>query len=374
LAPTAQAAALVAAGRPATNVVSTEVMALAEGVVKAMLRTRLIFGAALLMLGVLGASVGAFALRAQGPQKPPPAGQAAPAQAAAEPDVYALLLVEPREPRLLPGGKRDEPAGDEAAYRRTQLVLLKSRLVLRAAVRRPEVAGLAALKEKADPLAWLEENLRAAFIDDTGVLRVSVARGSPADRAALTNAVVRAYLEEVVGREKNDKAQRWEELAALQTRYEDQLQHKRQQLRKMTEVRGASLSLKQQFDREDLTRFRAELQQVRLETIRAQARLNYLKRVGSADAKEVAKREEEVAVLEEQAKLLRAEIDPLARVVQAAAAAASDPELESVREEIAAGEQQVRKMAAEVEALKVEERAGPRVRLLEEASAGRPKK
>ncbi len=372
--PTVKAAALVAAGRPAAGVVSGEVMALAEGVVKAMVRTRLIFAAALLTLAVVGASVGAFAFQAQGPQKPPSSGAATPAQAAAAPDVYALLLVEPREPRLLPGGKRGEPAGDEAAYRRTQLVLLKSRLVLRAALQRPDVAGLAALKDKPDPLAWLEENLRAAFIDDTGVLRVSVARGSPADRAALTNAVVRAYLEEVVGREKNDKAQRWEMLESLRTRYEDQVQHKRQQLRKMAEVRGASRSLKQQFDREDLTRFRAELQRVRLESIRAQARLNYLKRVGSADAKEVAKREEEVAVLEEQAKLLRAEIDPLARSVQAVAAAASDPDLELVREEITAGEQQVRKLAAEVDALKVEERAGPRVRLLEEASAGRPKK
>jgi RNA polymerase sigma factor (sigma-70 family) len=371
---TARAGALVAAGRSATGVVSAEVIALAEGVLKAMLRTRLIFVAALLMLGTLGAGVGAFAFRDQGPQKPRPAGEAAPAQAAAEPDVYALLLVEAREPRLLPGGKRDEPAGDEAAYRRTQLVLLRSRLVLRAALQRPEVAGLAALKDKADPLAWLEEDVRAGYIDNTGVMRVSVTKGGPADRAALTNAVVAAYLDEIVGQEKNDKAQRWEMLESLRTRYEDQVQHKRQRLRKMSVERAGATALKQQFDREDLTRFRAELQRVRLETIRAQARLNYLKRAAGADAKEVAKREEEVAVLQEQAKLLRAEIGPLAERVQDGAAAETAPELELVRQEIAAGEQQVRKLAAEVEALKIDERAGPRVRLLEKASAGRPKK
>jgi RNA polymerase sigma factor (sigma-70 family) len=374
-APTVSAAVLVAAGRPVAGVVSAEVMALSEGAWKAMLRARLIFPAALLALGLVGAGAGLFAFRApaQGPEKEKPTAEAAPAQAA-EPDVYALLLIEAREPRLLPDGKRDEPAGDDAAYRRTQLALLKSRLVLRAALRRPEAARLEALKGQADPLAWLEKNLRALFIDNTGVLRVSVAAGSGPDRAILTNAVVRAYLDEIVGQERNQKTQRLEMLASLQTRYEDQVRHKREVLRKLTTKRGASLSLKQQFDREDLTRFRGELQRVRLETIRTQARLNYLKRSAGADAKEVAKLEQEVAVLAEQAKLLRGEIDPLARSAEAAAVAATDPDFDLLRQDIAAGEQQVRKLAAEVEALKVEERAGSRVRLLEEASAARPKK
>jgi RNA polymerase sigma factor (sigma-70 family) len=375
VAPTVKAAALVAAGRAAAGVVSAKVMALSEGMVRAMLRAKVIFPAALLLLGLVGAGAGLFALRApaQGLKREQPAADATPAQAA-EPDVYALLLVEPREPRLLPDGRRDEPAGDEAAYRRTQLALLKSRLVLRAALRRPEVARLEALKGQADPLAWLEKNLRALFIDNTGVLRVSVAAGGGPDRAALTNAVVRAYLEEIVGRERIQKTERWEMLESLRTRYEDQVRHKREVLRKLTEVRGAATSLKHQFDREDLTRFRAELQRVRLETIRRQARLNHLKRSAGADAKEVAKLEEEVAVLAEQAKLLRGEIEPLARAVREGAAAAADPEFDLLRQEITAGEQQVRKLAAEVDALKVEERAGLRVRLLEEASAARPKK
>jgi RNA polymerase sigma factor (sigma-70 family) len=374
VAPTVKAAALVAAGQPAVGVGSAEAIALSEVVVRAMLRARLIFPAALLALGLVGAGAGLFAFRApaQGPESEKPGAEAAPAQAA-ESDIYALLLIEPQEPRLLPDGKREAP-GDEGAYRRTQLALLKSRLVLRAALQRPEVAKLEALKGKADALGWLETNLRALFIDNTGVLRVSVAAGSGPDRAALTNAVVRAYLEEIVGREQNQKAERWEMLESLRTRYEDQVRHKREVYRKLTRERGASQSLKQQFDREDLTRFRAELQRVGLETIRTQARLNYLKRSAGADAKEVTRLEQEVAVLAEQAKLLRGEIEPLARSVEVGSVAATDPEFDLLRQEIAAGEQQVRKLAAEVEALKVEERAGSRVRLLEEASAPRPKK
>jgi RNA polymerase sigma factor (sigma-70 family) len=373
LGPTARAAALVAAGRPATDIVSAEVIALAEGVLKAMVRTRLIFTAALLTLGVLGASVGAFAFRDQGPQKQPPAGEAAPAQAAAEPGVYALLLVEAREPRLLPDGRR-EAAGDDTAYRRTQLALLKSRLVLNAALRRPEAAGLEALKGKADALGWLEKSVRAADIDNTGVLRVSVAEGSRPDRAALTNAVVRAYLEEVVNLEQRQKVQRIKALEDVQSQYEHQVRRKRQMLRELSQTVGAGPALKLQSDREDLSRFRSELQRVRLESIRARARLNYLKGVAGADAKEIARLEEEVGVLAEQAKLLRAEIDPLAKAVREEVAVQSQPDIATARDEIAAAEQLSRKIAAELEALKVELQAAPRVRLLEEASAGRQKK
>jgi RNA polymerase sigma factor (sigma-70 family) len=375
-APTAKAAALVAAGRPVAGVVSAEVITLWEGVLKAMLRARWIFTAALLALGLVGAGTGLFAFRplAYAPQAGASAEQAGPAQAADEPDVYALLLIEGREPRLLPDAQRAEPAGDEAAYRRTQLALLRTRLVLQAALKRPEVARLEALKGKADPLGWLEKNLRAMYVDNTGILRVSVAEGSRPDRAALTNAVVAAYLEEVAGREGNQKLDRLNMLRELHARYEENVRDKRQVLHKLTEERGGRPALNQQFDREDLTGFRTELQRVRLESIRAQARLNYLKKAPGPEAREIVKLEQEVGVLAEQAKLLKAEIAPLARAVKERARTVSDPDLGLLRDEIAAGEQLGRKITAEAEALEIELRAAPRVRLLEEASAVRPKK
>jgi RNA polymerase sigma factor (sigma-70 family) len=375
-APTAKAAALVAAGEPVAGVVSAVVITLWEGALKAMLRARWMFTAALLALGLVGAGTGLLALRAlaHAPQAGASAEQGAPAPVPFEPDVYALLLVEAREPRLLPDGQRAEPAGDDAAYRRTQLALLRTRLVLQAALKRPEVAQLEVLKAKADPLGWLEKNLRAMYVDNTGLLRVSVAEGSRPDRAALTNAVVRAYLEEVVGREQKQKTQRLEMLRDIRAAYESNVRDKRNTLHKMMEERGAASSLKPQFDREDLTGFRAELQRVRLGSIRAQARLNYLKKAPGAEAKEIVKLEQEVGVLAEQAKLLKAAIDPLARSVQERRRTANDPEIGLLRDDIAAGEQLGRRLTAEEEALQVELRAAPRVRLLEEANASGPKK
>jgi RNA polymerase sigma factor (sigma-70 family) len=367
-APTAKAAVLVAAGRPAAGVVSGEVIALSEGVLKAMLRTRLILPAALLALVVLGAGAGVFAFRAQGPEKSPPAGEAAQA-APAEPDVYALLVIEAREPRVLPDAKPAAAEGEAGAYRRTQAALLKSRPVVQAALKRPEVAGLAVLKGQADPVAWLEKNLRTAFLDGSGVLRVSVAEGRPAERAALLNAVVRSYLDEVVEAERQAKVRRVEQLEKLATEHQHDVQAHRRTLRELTEWPRTASSLEERSHREDLAGFRQELQRVRLAKVRAQARLNYLKRTAGATAKEVVKLEEEVGTLVEQEKLLREEIEPLVKAEQDRP---RPPEgLAEMRAELAAAEQFARRMAEQLQAARVELAAPPRVRLLQQAEAPR---
>jgi RNA polymerase sigma factor (sigma-70 family) len=397
------AALVTIMGRAATSAAAGQVaapdgiragaVALTQGVLKAMLRTRLkLATVALLVLGLLGTATGLLAFRARaqepgaqarraGAAGPPAAGEPAPAGQAAGPDVYALLLIEEREPQLLPDGKNPAPAdgGEAAAFRRTQVVLLKSRTVLRAALRRPEAAGLAVLKAKADPVAWLEQNLSATFLDNTGVLRVSVGAGSNQERAALANAVADAYLEEVVSQEQRRKAHRLVELEKLRHEYEDSVLNRRQTLHKLVQARGvASSSLKEQFDREDLAQFRGELHRVRLAEVRAQARLNHLKGAGGKEgAREaVAKLQEEVAVLAEQEKLLNNQIAPLADAVQARARgeAAEGVDLASLREEIAAAEQIARKLAGEAVALQVELHATPRVRLLQKAEAPPPGK
>ncbi len=386
---TIKAATLFAAGQAmAPGAVPAEVIALTQGVLKAMMRTRLTIAlAALLGLGLLGAGTGLLALRAgaQGPEAPaprsavaeaPPAGDLPAARKAADPDICALLLIEEREPQLLSDAQRPNPAGGDAAvFRRTQVVLLKSRPVLQAALRVRGVADLTIAKQQADPAAWLEKNLDVALIDNTGVVRVRVTEGSAAERAALANAVADAYLEEVVGAEARQKQERREHLHKLRQVYEDSLRQKRKSLHEMGVVLGASRSLRQEFDREDLAGFRKELQRVRLAKVAAQARLNCLKRAAAKEGvpEAAAKLEDEVAVLAEQEKLLKGEIAPLAEAAEAVSRRemAEKTELASVREEVAAAEQMAKRIASEVAVMEVETQARPRVRLLQRAEAPR---
>jgi hypothetical protein len=216
-------------------------------------------------------------------------------------------------------------------------------------------------------------------VDNTGVLRVSVREGSPAEQAALVNAVALAYLELAISQEQKPRQERLQELRKLRDAHEDTLQHKRQVLNKVTQERGeGARSTRQQFEREDLAVLRREQQRVHLARIRAQARLNYQKQkvVGEAARAALANLEEEVGVLAEQEKLLQAEIVPLSERAQALARdeAVGRTEFALLREEISRAEEIGRRIAEQVEVLQVESRAGPRVRLLQKAEVPRPGK
>ena len=380
----AAAAIQVAAGQAtAPALVSAEAVALAKGVVHAMMRTRfMIFATVVLALGLAGGATGVLALAAPPPADPaPPARSAdplpvAPAKPAADPDVYALLLVGGPAPQLLPEPGRAAPAdADSPVDRNTQVFLLRSRPVLAAALREKGVAGLRILKGKADPIGWLERNLGAVFLDDSRLLRVSVAGGDAAEQAALANAVATAYLDMVFNEERTQKQERLRDLEKLLSRQEDTLNKQREELRREEERNGSSGSLKQQFVREDLNRLREEFHRVHLEKIAAQARLDYRNTRGGAEGEGVPKLEGEVAVLVGQEKLLKQEIDPLTEEAQtgADAEAAHAAQLSELRDKITATKQMAQKLAAEVEAMRVEQYNSVSVRMVQEAEAPGPK-
>src|SRR5262249_10357128 len=123
------------------------------------------------------------------------------------------VLIEDGEPQLLPDVRHAAPAErDPAVYRRTQAVLLKSRSNLRAALKRDEVKRLAVVKGKAHPEGWLARNLETTFLDNTGVMRVSFGEGNPEEKAVLINAIVAAYMDDVIYAEQRTKAERMAEL------------------------------------------------------------------------------------------------------------------------------------------------------------------
>ncbi len=86
----------------------------------------------------------------------------------------AMLHVNSTQPRILL--KVNENATDYASYQRTQLALLKSRLVPSTALNDPKVAKLEMLSEKVDPIEWLEKELQVDFASGSEILRISIKR------------------------------------------------------------------------------------------------------------------------------------------------------------------------------------------------------
>src|SRR5207245_6677801 len=91
-----------------------------------------------------------------------------------------------------------ENRADFFTYQRTQMALIKTRLVLTAAVHHPEVRELQCVVNQLDPVQWLEKELQVDFKIATEILIISMSGDGPEELKALVNAVKRAYLQEIV--------------------------------------------------------------------------------------------------------------------------------------------------------------------------------
>jgi capsular exopolysaccharide synthesis family protein len=161
-----------------------------------------------------------------------------------------------------------------ANYQRTQQVLVKSRLVLNAALNKPEVRNLRIIRKQAEPIPWMEKNLTADFNMAPEILRISMTGDDPEDLAVIVNEVRKAYLTEIVDRERIERNEHYDQLQRLYTSYDDQLKTRRDTLRKLTETVGGRGDVaegnRQKFALDRLAAAQQELLRVKSELVRAQ--------------------------------------------------------------------------------------------------------
>lgn len=159
-------------------------------------------------------------------------------------------------------------------FQRTQLTILKSRLVLNAALKQPKVAELRLIRQQADPVQWLEKEVKADYSLAPEVLRVSLSGTSPEELTTIVNAVRDAYLREYVDKEKNERQKRLDKLKKLAADYEELLRDRRRTLRELAENVGSrdaqTAAHRQQFAVERLFMAQKELLQLQSELRKAQ--------------------------------------------------------------------------------------------------------
>src|ERR1700722_11621442 len=93
----------------------------------------------------------------------------------------------------------DHPEGktEFEAFAATQVALIKSQMVLTAALRQPQIARLEEVHQAPDPVAWLEKEVRIDNPNGREILRLSVESADRETCKALVTAVSTAYLQEV---------------------------------------------------------------------------------------------------------------------------------------------------------------------------------
>jgi hypothetical protein len=190
----------------------------------------------------------------------------------------ALLHVDHIQPWIAFEPTRESSWKDKEtweAYQNTQVALARSRLVLNAALRNPAYKVAATgwyrdVSQEGEPSEWLEARVRADFSLSPEIMQISISYGSHfEDLPVLVDAIVAAYLEEIVEKDNNRRRQRYEQLCEIAHQFEAQIKKIRTSLRQIQEDVGPGdknvLAIRQDQARSEYDLARTELAQVRSE-------------------------------------------------------------------------------------------------------------
>jgi hypothetical protein len=118
-------------------------------------------------------------------------------------------------------------------------MLLTSRPVLMAALRKPEVAKLPSIQnetQSGDAIKWLEGIVKVEFPGKAEIISVSCTTDDPAEAVTLTNAVVDAYMTEIVNAERERRRRRLSELEQMVSDGDLQLRNQKAELDRLTSI------------------------------------------------------------------------------------------------------------------------------------------
>jgi polysaccharide biosynthesis transport protein len=185
--------------------------------------------------------------------------------------VTASLRIAASEPFVLSINTKKFAPDEFEIYKNTQMSIMTNPLVLNAALRREVEVGeekfvvglLPELAEEADPMGWLTKKLSISFPHQDEIMEVSMTTNNPVHSVAIVNAVVKAYLAEVVDAERREREKRISELRGMQIGKAQEVKDALNDLRKMAPNLGTSetetLNLKQQNTLAELANYRSEL-------------------------------------------------------------------------------------------------------------------
>ena len=296
----------------------------------------------------------------------------------------AFLRIAMQEAPLAGGGQILVDRDRFEIYKNTQEMLLRSRFVVRAALSNSAVKKLASVKRhqaSGDAEKWLADRLRVSFPGKAELMKVSIngddSKVDSKEAVTLVNAVVDAYLAEVVNAETDKKGQRLSELEKVCDSKAQEMRGKREQLKALAAQGGASDSetfqLKQKLaleevalNRQELAKSQADMRHYRVELA---VQEEFLQDATNTDRATIRK---EIRRLEVSMAVPKDQMADLSKAIQVARREAENlgtqsVDVEMLRADIKRLDAASSEFYAEREKLKVEIKATPRVTLLERA-------
>ena len=167
--------------------------------------------------------------------------------------------------------------GSYRGYKSTQKQLLLQPLSLSKAIKEPEIAVLAAVREQPDPITWLQNKLDVQFPDNSEMMNISLKLADPVAAHKIVKSVVDVYMADVVEKERAERLLRVERLEKILVAAEDKVRKKRGELSGLVDRLGTSdsttLNLSQQALLSQFSFLRTELSKVQFDILRAKSEL-----------------------------------------------------------------------------------------------------
>ena len=138
---------------------------------------------------------------------------------------YAKFLMPKNPPGLIYKHPEDLGQGQFEAFQQTQVALMRGRTVLNAALRNPEVLkiNLRPLTKDTPAVEWLEKEVRVTTPEGPELPRLTMSGYNPEHLKVLLQAVVDAYMEEIVGVQKRHRQERLDTLKEISITYQKRL-------------------------------------------------------------------------------------------------------------------------------------------------------
>jgi len=230
--------------------------------------------------------------------------------------VSALLRVATTQNRLVFPTAQDEatrftPAAYDI-YKLTQGQLITTPFVLNAALRNEElnINLLSVLRDEKDQVGWLTEEIGVGFPGRAEIMEVAMVSRHKDQAVKIVNAVVNAYLTEVVEKELSERRERLNDLEKAATEVEEKVRQSRTRLKNYARSLGTgdpeTLALKQRIAVQEWADRQRQLDQVTFALWQAQGKAQAL----NAMIQYVGQRPIAKAELDQ---LLR--LDPMARAM-----------------------------------------------------------
>jgi capsular exopolysaccharide synthesis family protein len=178
-------------------------------------------------------------------------------------EATAFIRVATSQEQIIASARPYNDLVEYEIFKNTQLQLVKSRLVLVAALRNPDVVPLQLDQRENDPTAWLADELIVRYPGRAEIMEVAMRSRDPKEARALVQAVVDAYLQDVVNVDARRRRERLNDLDRIYSDKEAEVRQVRTNLKALAETLGSSeketITLKQQIAMQQVGEFSRQL-------------------------------------------------------------------------------------------------------------------